>query len=45
VDILDLPAHRADLEAELVERLARQLVVVFIGARAWQDSRSTSTKG
>ena len=45
VDILDLPERRADLEAELVERLARQLVVVFIGARAWQDSRSTSTKG
>ncbi len=38
-DILDVRAGRPELEAELVERLVRYLVVVFLGAQAWRDQR------
>jgi TetR/AcrR family transcriptional regulator, fatty acid biosynthesis regulator len=34
-DILDLPPDRPELERELIERFVRQLIVVFLGARAW----------
>jgi TetR/AcrR family transcriptional regulator, fatty acid biosynthesis regulator len=36
-DVLDLPPGRADLERDLVDRLVRQLIVVFLGARAWRE--------
>jgi AcrR family transcriptional regulator len=36
-DILDLPPGRDDLEAELIERLKRHLIVVLLGTRAWRD--------
>ena len=39
VDILDLPPGRDDLEAELVERLKRHLIVVLLGTRAWRDPK------
>ncbi|MGH7860449.1 MAG: TetR family transcriptional regulator, partial [Candidatus Binatia bacterium] len=39
VDILDVPAGRPEIEAELVDRLVRYLVVVFLGAQAWRDER------
>jgi hypothetical protein len=37
VDVLDVPAGRPDLERELVHRLVRYLVVVFLGAQAYRD--------
>lgn len=37
VEILDVPSARPELEAELVERLVRHLVVVFLGAQAWRE--------
>jgi AcrR family transcriptional regulator len=38
-DILDVPIGRPEPEAELVDRLVRYLVVVFLGAQAWRDKR------
>jgi len=37
VEILDVPIGRPELEHELVERLVRYLIVVFLGAQAWRD--------
>jgi TetR/AcrR family transcriptional regulator, fatty acid biosynthesis regulator len=37
VEILDVPLGRPELEGELVDRLVRYLIVVFLGARAWRD--------
>jgi AcrR family transcriptional regulator len=37
IEIIDLPPGRLELERELVERLVRYLVVVFLGAQAWRD--------
>jgi AcrR family transcriptional regulator len=37
IDILDLPPKRPDLEQELVENFVRQLRVIFLGARQWQE--------
>ena len=39
-DILDLPPGRPDVERDLIERFVRQLIVVFLGARAWRDSEN-----
>jgi len=36
-DILDLPRDRPELERELIERFVRQLIVVFLGGRAWRE--------
>jgi AcrR family transcriptional regulator len=37
IDILDLPAKRADLESELVENFVKQLRVIFLGAQQWKE--------
>ncbi len=37
IDILDLPPKRPELESELVENFVRQLRVIFLGARQWQE--------
>lgn len=38
-DILDVPAHQPQQEAELVENFVRQLRVIFLGARLWSPPR------
>jgi AcrR family transcriptional regulator len=49
VEILDLPRDAPERERELVERLVRHLVLVFLGAAAWRDpaslAPSTGTAG
>lgn len=38
-EILDLPDRRPDLEKDLVDRLVRRLMIIFLGARAWREDR------
>lgn len=37
IDILDLPPKRPDLEQELIDNFVRQMRLIFLGARQWQE--------